>query len=277
MSLLRSVEAATVQFVIDESRSSLTLAGDILGAPFEQQAEGSLVTSLSGKLMCHESDLGIQFMGGSSITASSNGSWWPGPKGAALFAPADCAARVNTIVGPLDCAIRQLVFDVTSTIQPFGIGEFDGSGLTFHFPQTAAASFDCTSLVVGEKSIPLTGSATNEIVHGASLRMVDGVQRLTVEFDVRFRFTTLVEGDSIARFKGVIVANQIEIPIISSIAVSSQSVRVQTQGFTSSGSLQTSTDLKTWTPQTATRGEGEAGSFFTCPAAGPARFFRIAP
>jgi hypothetical protein len=66
-----------VEFTLDESQSKITLSGTVLGNPVTEQAPGSLTTTFYGKIVADVTSTAIQFTGGSTLTARTNGVWKP--------------------------------------------------------------------------------------------------------------------------------------------------------------------------------------------------------
>jgi hypothetical protein len=272
--------AAATQFIIDPTQSKISLSGSVIGNAVAEQGPGSLSTSFSGTIVANVTGAGIQFPGGSTLTAQTNGVWQPGPKGAAGSAPADYAGQANTILGSAKAALRNIVMDLTSSALPLTNGAFDASTLLFAFPTNSTASFDYDAgALIGHNGIPLSGNSTNKVAQGASLITAGNVQTLTIPIDAQFEFKALVENDSSVRFTGKLVATaggSTTAPSISSITYTNQTVSLVVQGTGSTPRLDSTSDLLKWTTQTPTIKTNSSGTVLSLPATNQWQFYRVA-
>jgi len=266
------LHAAAVQFVIDPSQSKISLSGSILGSAFTEQAPGSLDTTLSGTLTAMDSTDGIQFTGG-KIVAADNGIWKPVVNGGG----ASFGAHAEPVVGPVDCAMRNIIFSASSLLLPYGNDAFDSSGVLFSFAYDSTASFDLSNKLVGVVSSPIDATSRNNLLNGGSLRLINGNLHLALGIDVPLTVSGIIEGDTILHLVGLIVGDGVPVPAITSYQLLGDSMTIRAEGIGSSGNLQVSTDCKNWSVQPATRADDPQGSTFSFSTTGDVRFFRIAP
>jgi hypothetical protein len=270
-----AVHAAPVQFTIDKTQSTISLAGSVLGNDLKEQGPGSLATTFSGVINADVSDAGIQFTGGSTITGLTNGVWQPGSGGGSGSAPADYAAQATTIIGPLKGALRNLVLDVRSGVLGITNNQFDASALVFAFPTNSTATFDYDAGLLGHSGLILSGLSTNKVVNGATLIGAAGARTLTIQTDTQFQFTT-VSGS--IRLTGNLVAKETTqgaSPRITSIQVQGQTVTLHVQGVTSNAAIQLSTNLVSWSAQPATRTDENNGAVFSFSTSGPHAAYQV--
>jgi hypothetical protein len=267
--------AAPVEFTIDEAQSKITMAGKVLGNALTEQGTGSLTTSFYGSIRADVTATGIQFIGGSSLTARTNGVWKPGPKGAAGSAPADYAAQASTLFASVKGALRNVVLDVTSGVLPVSNGQFDASTLLFQFPTNSTASFDYDAGLIGAGGVALSGASTNRIAKGASIQDASGSQTLTIPVDTEFKFKALVPDDSVVQLSGMLVGKAVALPEITSIAVTNQTVILHVQGTGPNPGVLSSPDLKQWTSRAPTQTSTTNGVVLTLPVGGAQEFYRV--
>ena len=271
-----SSSAAPVEFTIDEAQSKITLSGKAVGNTVKEQGPGSLVTSFYGKILADVSAGGIQFTGGSTVTARTNGVWKPGPKGASGSAPADYAAQASSFLGTILGAVRNIVLDVNSAVLPVAGGKFDASALIFGFPTNGTASFDYDAGFLGSKGIPLTGLSTNRVINGATLS-AQAPLTLVIQIDTEFTFKVLSENDSTVHLTGNLIATQSTAAqvTIGSIEIKDGKVILHVQGAGTGPRLEGSTDLVNWTNRTPTSSSDGTGTVLTLPVGGVQEFYRI--
>jgi hypothetical protein len=271
------LHAAPVQFIIDPSKSSVALSGYVGSAttPLTEQGPGSLTTSYSGTIVADVGSAGIQFTGGSTITAQTNGVWNPGVGGKGASAPADYGGQATLLGLPVKGALRNLVLDVTTGVLPVANGQFDASPLVFGFLNNSTASFDYDAGVfLGTGAIALSGDSTNKIGSIGTFSTVGGVPTLSIQIDTTFAFNKLVSGS--LHLTGNLVATQgASTPSITSIQVQAQNVTLNVQGASPTASVQASSDLRAWNPQAATRTDNSSGAAFTFPASGPRGYYQV--
>ena len=264
--------AAPVQFTIDPAKSQISLGGTVLGNPLQEQGPGSLSSTFSGTILANVSTTGIQFTGGSALAALTNGVWKPGLGGASGSAPADYGGKASTLLGTLTGALRNLLLDVTSGVLPISSGQFDASALVFAFPTNSSATFDYDAGLLGAKGIVLSGLSTNKIVNGATLGSTGVVQTLTIKIDTEFVLNSSL---GTIRLTGTLIATQSALPTLTSIQVQGQTVTLRGQQIAPAAALQSSTDLKAWSIQPATRSDDSNGAVFTLSTNGARAFYRV--
>lgn len=267
--------AAPVQFTIDPAQTQITLSGSVAGSTLKEQGPGSLTTTISGTMLADVTGTSIQFTGGSSLIAKTNGVWQPGPGGASGSAPADYGAQASTFLGTIKGALRDLVLDMTSGSLPINNGQFDASGLIFGFKTNGTAAFDYDAGFLGRDSIELSGLSTNKIVNGATLSGASGSQKLVIQVDTEFKFSAISDNDSAVHLTGQLVAAEAAGgPRILSISVQNQNATVLVQGAAASTALQFSSDFKGWNALGAARADNANGAAFTFPLSGNQGFIR---
>jgi hypothetical protein len=187
----RGATAAPYTFTIDSTQSALTLSGAVsladLGTfPVSQQAPGSLTTSLSGTVEL-DTDLAttLTFSSGSSIAPDIGGAWSPTAGGFAGTQPAEYGVRIPvSVIGGVDYAATNTVFDATSA--PIGLlaGAFDATQLTLNL-LTTTVDFQSFGLLSGTFG---TGVVTNQAaidqLGGGTLTVVGNVATLIVPIQI---------------------------------------------------------------------------------------------
>jgi hypothetical protein len=268
--------AAPVEFTIDEAQSSITMAGTVLGNPLREQGAGSLTTTFHGTIRAEVTGTGIQFGGGSTLTARTNGVWTPGPNGSGSAAPANYAAQASTILGTIKGALRHIVLDLTSSALPINNTQFDAAELRFAFLTNSGASFDYDAGFLGAKGIPLEGMSTNRIVNGATLVSTGDSQTLTIQVDTEFKFQAVVENDSSVRLTGKLVAKRTAQPVIAGMQITDGKVVIYVEGTGPEPRLESSFDLTQWSTREATRATNAGMVTLTAPLGGALQFYRVA-
>ncbi len=272
-----SVSGAPATFNIDPAQSIITASGNAAGFTFQEQGPGSLTTSIMGTIQADVTSSTIQFTGGSSLDAVTNGVWEPGTNGDPGMALADFGGHAGNFLASVDGAFRDIVLDVTSPLLVVTNNQFDSMALVFSFPSNSIGHFDYNAGSFGSGSSMFSGAATNDVLSGASLTTTGGVQTLTIQVDASFVFGALVEDDSILTFTGQLVATRSLGPQIDTISVSSQQVLLTVSGpGAPTYQLQSSTNLVDWAgAQTTVATNGQQYLFSTTPS-GPIQFFRLA-
>jgi len=274
--LVISAQAAPQSFTLDSSQSQITLAGKAAGFTFVEQGTGSLTTHYSGTVKAELGASTIQFTGGSSIDAQTNGVWQPAPGGGAGSAPADYGAKANLGLGTAYTAMRNVVLDVTSGTLNITNGNFDSTALVISFPTNAHSAFDYNAGFVGTGSAPLAGYSTNTLANGASLTTSATGQKLTLHLDATYVFSLLSSNDSTLHMTGQLVATGAPpAVVIHSIVVSGSTITLAVDNGLASSQLQGSTNLVDWFPVNATSSTTGGVTTFTALAGGPLEFFRV--
>lgn len=281
-SVFQPAQAATLVFNIDNSKSGITVSGLLAGFAMTQQGSGSLTTSYSGTILAALSGGNIQFTGGSSLTAHTNGVWQPAAGGAAGSAAADYGAQASINYPPFGFftiygAMRNVTFDVTSPVLPLAGTNFNGTNLVFSFASGNAALDYYFTYKSG--SLALTGYATNTIATGATLATNSGQRTLTIPINTTFHFTLLSANDTTVNLIGQIVATNAvasAAPIIQSLTFTNQSVVLAAANATGQSQLLVSTNLAGWLPASVTTTTNNLGwIIFTTPLHGAHAFYRV--
>jgi hypothetical protein len=286
--LLRQTSAAPLVFTINSSQSSVTISGTVAGAVFTAQGPGSLTTSYRGTINANLTNSTLQFTGGSSIDAETNGIWEPAVGGGTGSAPADYGATnsVNLSIGPPkafpgNAALRNIVLDLTSPVLTLTNDDFAGNNLVFTFiTNTASLDYNYTDggAVVYEGTTGLNGYSTNTLVNVATISTNANVRTLTIPINAQYQFTLISENDSSLELTGQLVAtNALPLPpFIQSIVKSGQNIVVTTENTTAQSLLLTSTNLSSWTTASSTITTNGLGMIvFTAPISGPHAFYRV--
>ena len=269
------MQAGQVVFTIDPSRSQLTLSGKIAGRTFTTQGAGSLTTTYSGNINANVSGSTIQLTGSSTITAKTNGVWQPAVGGSAGSAAADYGAQATVLFSTAYGAARNIVLDVTSPSLTLTGTNFDSSELIFSFTPSSNSSVDYNSSLKSG-TLSLTGYSTNTIANEASLSTNGNVEQLVMQINTQFSFTLISSGDTILDLTGQIVAtNSTASPFINSIIVTNQNVVLTVENATTQSQLLSSSNLMTWSVDSATVTNNGSTIIFTVPMDGPRAFFRV--
>ncbi len=276
---LFSASLKATEFTLDEAQSQISLSGSVANNTLKEQGAGSLSTTFFGKINADITAAGIQFTGGSTLTARTNGVWKPGPKGGSGTAPAAYAAQASTILGTIQGALRDLVLDLTSSTLPITGGQFDASALQFGFPSNSIASFDYDAGFLGKNGIALSGISTNKIVNGATLSGAAGARTLTIQVDTEFHFKALSDNDSTVHLIGKLIATEAAgsaAPSFGSIKIINGKVVMTVSDGGTAPRLESSSDLNAWSSRTPEQTSNGADVTLTLPVGGAQEFYRIA-
>jgi hypothetical protein len=243
------------------------------------QGTGALGTSYSGNINADLSGSTIQFTGGSTINAHTNGVWQPAVGGAAGSAPADYGPKNNPPFGSVTLgAMRNISFDVTSPALSLTGTNFNGTNLVFSFAAGSAA-LDYYASSSSHGSLALGGYATNNMAMGATLSTNDNTRTLVIPISAQFVFTLFSANDTQLEMVGQLLATNAitaAVPFIQSISVTNQSVVVATENTTAQSQLLVSTNLTAWSAaSTITATNGSGWIIFTTPMQGLRAFFRV--
>lgn len=207
LSVLAPVEAATIIYAIDPSRSQLVASGRVGNITITPQAFGSLTDQLNGWVSAQWNDAGLTFAGGSKIVAM------PHPQGP--FAPSAQEVGSGSVIDnfggegrPLGArlfsvAIRDAVGDILSGGANFGGPVTD---LTFAFTDGTADYHDGLSDDFGW--FHLTELAPVQNTSGGTLsRTVEGkLDTIMLPIAVETPFEFMEPNDSRLRLDGKLVA-----------------------------------------------------------------------
>ncbi len=283
---LHLTAAAPLVFTIDTAQTQVTISGKVVGTTFSAQGPGSLTTSYQGTINADLTDSTIQFIGGGSISAITNGVWQPAVGGNPGSAPADYGATASVTINigipvsaTVNAALRNMVLDLTSPPLPLTDGSFDGGSLIFSFiTNTVTLDYNYT---YGSGSENLNGDSTNAVVSGATVSTNAGVRTLSIQISSQFPFKLLSDNDSLVILNGQLVATNIvnvslPPPIIQSIVVNGSNIVVTTENTTAQSILLVSTNLSIWTAASSTITTNGLGMIvFTSPVSGPRAFYRM--
>lgn len=282
LSLILAGQAAPVTFTIDNSQSVIVVSGLVANFAMTPQGSGALTTSYSGSINADPSGSTIQFTGGSSITAHTNGIWQPAAGGTAGSASADYGAQATVNYPPfglipVNGALRNVSFDVTSPVLPVSGGDFNGTNLVFSFASINAALDYYSSLLHG--SLALTGYATNTVATGATETINGLTQTLVIPIDATFYFRLISANDTTVHVTGQLVATNLAAPtapVISSVALTNENVVVAAQNATALSQLLVSSNLTSWSAASVTITTNNSGwIIFTTPMNRPQAFFKV--
>jgi hypothetical protein len=270
------LSAAPAIFIIDSTRSQVTLSGDVVGETLSAQGSGSLTTTCSGFILANVTDSTIQFPGQSQLIADTNGVWQPGVGGAGGSALADFGGKVTVpFVGAAYAAARNTELDLTGPLLPLSGGSFDSSALVFSFSTNVIPTLDYNAGFLGSGSKALSAYSTNNIVNGATLTSSGAIQTLAISINTQFTFSLLSSGDTTLNIVGQVVATSSPALVIDSIVISKGTVVLTVQNATGQSQLQSSPDLSAWVPATATVTTNGTTLTYTVPISGGNQFFRI--
>jgi len=279
---LQPTPATALVFTINSAESVVSASGLIVHFAMTPQGSGALTTSYSGNINASLSGSTIQFTGGSSIMAQTNGVWQPAVGGGLGSAPADYGPEASIDYPPFGFytvygALRNVLFDVTSPAIPITGVSFNGTNLVFSFV-TNTATFDYYfSLASGSQN--LNGYSTNTIASGATISTNAGVRTLIIQINTQYVFKLLSANDSSVTLTGQLVATNViatPAPVIQSFTINGQNVVATTENTTAQSQLQISTDLTTWLPASGTVTTNGSGMIvFTSPTGGLHAFYRV--
>ncbi len=217
------VAAGPAVFTLDPANSFLALSGSVtlplgLGVvSFAEQGPGSLTTHYSGTVLLDLTPPTIQFPGGSSIVAQTNGVWQPAGGGVAGSAPADYGAEIPISLGVFGngtalAAGRNINLDITSLALTLTNSGFDASRLNILFlantPPVPVLDFRIT----GTGFVPNTNTTTlltGSLTNGPSLAYLTntaGVLKLVIPVNVTNMTSFNSTNDTTMILKGQLVA-----------------------------------------------------------------------
>jgi hypothetical protein len=277
-------QGAPAEFTVDNSKSFILVSGLVANFAMTPQGAGALITIYSGDINADLSGSTIQFTGGSTINAQTNGVWLPAVGGGtAGGAPADYGPEASVIIPPfpptkLYGALRNISFDVTSPVLSVTGTNFNGTNLVFSFASGNAALdyYAGTSL---HGSLALSGYATNTIAVGSSVATNANTRTLLIPIDAQFVFTLLSAKDTTVHLMGQIVVTNLiaaAAPVIQLFSATSQSVVVTAENVNLQSQLLVSTNLASWSTASFTTTTNNSGAIiFTAPINGSHAFFRV--
>jgi len=281
MIVLQGLCGGAQVFILDPEQSLITISGSVLGGTITNQGPASLTTKFAGSISVAVTGGSVQFLGGSQITAQTNGSWQPKADGTAGSETADFGGYANVGIAAGNAALRNILLDLISPPLTLNGGQFDSSSLTFFFPSNATSSlaYNVTGLLNKQGTIALTGYATNKITALSSLVSTGSQQVLTIPVDATYFFKVLTANDTVIRLKGQLVGVRTAATAlqVQSIAVQQQFLLLQWQGAPGTRfQVQSSTDLLAWRTNTTIMTPASGSYTWTGAISGPLQFFRLA-
>ena len=275
LSLVFSAYSAT--FTVDPARSRVTLSGTVGGTELREQGPGSLSTTVSGQ-MDVAAIAGEIAITSARLDANVSGNWSPGVAGQAS-SPADFGGKSPSFLGDITGALREIVLEASSPARTVSsTGAFDASSIVFSFPTNSASVIDYDAGFLGKDSKVLAGAGTNRTATVGTLIESSGTQTLTLALDATFYFSLVGNNDTILRLTGQLVATaaaSIPTPHIGGIQLSNGQVVITASATSPATRLESSTDLRAWTPRApAITAEG-SNRTYTLPVTGKMEFFRL--
>lgn len=191
----RTVPTA-VLFYLDDVNSTLSLSGNILGVPFEQQGPGSLTATVAGIISADIDTAAGTFSWGtdSYAAAADSGSWQPLADGSAGSAPANYGVQVD-FLGLARAAVRGAVVSAY-TSEALALTDYGDGNYYYPSTQTLAtlagdAAYNHPLLGSGSRSIA-DQSGTNQAGEGYLYDFGDGTYYL--EAPIVFSITVDISG-----------------------------------------------------------------------------------
>jgi hypothetical protein len=203
--------AAPVTLTLDPVLSSITLSGSVqfgaVSLPLLPQGPGANVTTYSGLITVDVDNpfapTTIQALG-SNATAAISGNWLPqagggpAPGNPGVAQPANYGVLVTAGALSAYGAGRNIVFDITSGVEPVVAGAFaSNQTLTFDTGQFAVN----TPLAGGNDELDLSGISTPNAAAASSYIVVGSLATLTIPIS-----GTVVDGDLTTIYTGLLVA-----------------------------------------------------------------------
>jgi hypothetical protein len=197
-------------FTVDSSQSAVSISGNVMGAPIEEQGPGSLTAQYEGTLLVEVGDDAIQFPGQSHVVALDSGTWEPLPGGNAGSAPANYGGYARHFLTEGVAAARDVQVDFTSGTLALVDGKFDTQGITVTIPGSAPAalSYRVNGGINTSGAYPLAGKEASGQMAEASLVTVGSQQVLTIPIDYSFLFSLASPNDTIVTLTGQLVATR---------------------------------------------------------------------
>jgi hypothetical protein len=280
--------AVPLVFKINPSLSQLTASGYVTLGNISAQAPGALTATYSGTINVDLTDTNITFTGGSLVAAQINGSWQPAVGGIPGTAPADYGGTNTEDVGtggggihlPGNFALRNVTFDLTSSVLAMTNGSFDSSSLTCLLltnTTTIDYYYSTNTVATNSGSQFLNGYAANTLAAGASVSTNAGMRKLVLPVNAQFIASIAFpsDNDTAITFTGQLVATTAP-PMIQSIIKSSPNVVITTQNTTAQSVLLVSTNLMDWSAaSTVVSTNGLGRIVFTTPQSVGHAFYRV--
>ena len=266
--------ASPIVFTVDSTQSVIQLSGTVEGATLNAQGPGSLTTSLNGTIDADLTASTIQFNTAAGIDAETNGSWQPAVGGNTGTAPADYGGTATVSIITAEAAIRNAVLSLNSTPLTLTGGNFDSTQLIFGL--TNSSSLDYNAGFAGKGTEVLNGLSTNSLSDGGTLTTSGTTKIITIRISMTFTFTGSIP--AVLTLEGEIVATNAPSALfmINSVGVTNKTLVLTVQNASSQSALQSSGNLTTWLPATATMTTNSSGAtFFSVPIGTSNSFFRV--
>jgi hypothetical protein len=198
------------QFTVDTSQSHVSITGNVMGAPIQPQAPGSLTAHYAGTLLAEVNGNTIQFPGQSQVLALDSGSWQPLADGSAGSEPANYGGTASRFLATGVAAVRDVQVDVTSGALALVNGSFDTQGITVSIPDGASSSmaYRVEGSIDDSGSVALDGESASGQAAQGSLMMVGSQQVLTIPIYYRFFFSLMSPNDTAVTLTGQLVATR---------------------------------------------------------------------
>ena len=197
-------------FVVDTSRSQVSISGSVAGSPIREQGPGSLTTHYGGTLLAEVSSDTIQFPGQSQVVAVNSGSWQPLADGSDGSEPANYGGTATAFLTTGVAAVREARVDVTSGALAISDGRFDTQGLTFTIPSGASTSLSYRLRGANNSSgvYALAGESATGQEGQANLTTVGDEQVLTIPIHYTFYYSLVAQNDTAVTLRGQLVATR---------------------------------------------------------------------
>ena len=202
--------AEVVEFTLDPDRSTVGLAGKLLGFDLQEQGAGSLSTKYDGTIAADLTGSTITFLGTGKVVARESGTWKPNAGGVDGSAPANYAGKASTFFASAEAAVRHLEFSATSVSIPLANGTFDSAAILFQFPLTSPAVLDyrVSGLLAQADQVALAGYATNRVATQSTLTTSGDTQTLTIPVEAVYLLTLVAPNDVSITLTGQLVATR---------------------------------------------------------------------
>ncbi len=153
-------------------------------------------------------------------------------------------------------------------------GLFDPHGLIFSFTNSnGTLDYEAT---LGHGTFALVGAATNTAIGTASLTIAsNGLPELVIPVEVAYAVSSGSLNGTIIYLTGQLTAVGPPPPSISSIGLLNGTIVLSVANASPQATLLTSSNLLYWTAAGAAASNSAGVTYFTNPAAGPRKFFRI--
>jgi hypothetical protein len=278
VSVLCAVCAQAATLKVDSSKSQITLSGTVVGSALQEQATGSLTTTVGGTIDVTAGGGQIQITS-AKLDPNINGNWAPGRQSTGNSTdPADLGGEAHSFAGTITGALRDLLVDANSSAKTLSAdGQFDASSIIFFFPTNSTSVLDYKSFL-GPGSQPLAGGGTNQTATVGTFVDNNGVQTLTIALNATFYFSLLTPNDTALTLKGQLFAATPPPPAPSITGAKIVNGDFQFTGTDTDPStvVESSTTLTSWGPQEAVIITIDpATRNFTVTAKDKFRFFRL--